>query len=543
KSQSQQVQISFEGVSQSTLIDGTATFIAGRIKQEIKAIFFENFRNDILADGNKIKALFPNTVELWLAFENYDYTSYLNLFRSSFKKDLNNLVYKLPLYLVKTSLITSIELDYINAMLESYRSIEKGNSLASIIANLGEDSDKYFNTQNFQISSKYLAILSNSLLEFDSIEQVWAGKGKFNQVLNNKDSRSIFFGLVYQRIFNLNRKLFENENLDDSFKLFLRKLEAQFRNPKYMYSSIKSLYSFLQPVDETYKLLAQKNSAGYLRRSDVLPIYLSAKEIVRFAVASFGIEYSKTNSSEIDKLLKDIYTLFEATNKFDYPNLIFGAYQFLKKYQVKDDSNQDLLLLLKYGAFMSDLSSAKSAEEVSRAIDAVALPVGSHGIKKRYRYNISFNSFPGVLIGYEWPSNNLEASGNIGFTAPIGIAFSKAITSRKNPNSKRKITSSGRFYTGNSISIFVTLFDIGAPVLYRLNNSTDGFPEEVRISQFVSPGLSFVYGFKNSPFAISSGMQFTPELRTLSNSSESIVRYNLAVTFDLPLFNLYTFQN
>lgn len=540
----QQINISVEGLSESTLIDGTATFIANRIKQEAKAFFFERFKSTMLDTNNNVGILFPTTVKLWNAFDNYDYSSYLNMFRASFRKDLNNMVFNLPVYFERNGNMNALNKAFMKILVDSYRSLGKGESPAGVLKNLSISEEIILENASFVVGKKYLSIFSDALSESQTLERSWITRNRFNEVFQNETTRKIFLGLIYQRILKENHSLRTRFAKSPQAEELLGQLlsnETRFKSASNLFDPIRGLFNICLNLDETHHyLILKKNSGMMINKEDILPIYVSTINLIKYAARNFGVEYVRSNSDAIDELLNGIYELFEASVKEDYASLIFGVYQLIAANSSEKD-NVDIALLLKYGSFMAELSAAKSGEDVSKAIDAAALPVGSYGIKKRNKLNVSINSFPGIIVGYEWPGDTLSSSSNIGFTAPVGLAISWPITTKDtSPKSKSKRYNENRVYSGRSLSAFVTIFDLAAPVLYRLKSTSDGFPQEVKISQFVSPGISMVYGFKNSPFSILVGIQLTPDLRQFGTIQESVARANLAFTFDIPIFNLYT---
>ena len=95
-----------------------------------------------------------------------------------------------------------------------------------------------------------------------------------------------------------------------------------------------------------------------------------------------------------------------------------------------------------------------------------------------------------------------------------------------------------------SHSLFISALDLGAPFSYRfVNDSAEGLPENITWEQIFSPGVFYVFGFKNTPLALSTGIQYTPLLRKIETQNilddENVVRISMALTVDIPIFNLY----
>jgi len=210
--------------------------------------------------------------------------------------------------------------------------------------------------------------------------------------------------------------------------------------------------------------------------------------------------------------------------------------------------------IFKYGAFLAAVVQSRDASEIKSAIRAVALPAGSYSIKRRTYRNISLNAYPGVTGGWELAANNFdkEWAPNFGFTAPLGLGFSWGYKANINGYKyiyndkyrarveKANIRDDNRFLSGHSGTIFVPLIDLGAIVLFRLDNSEEAFPEDITFQQIFSPGIMYAHGLPNVPITLMGGMQMSPQLRKINQRKANSFRFNFSVVVDLPLGNLYT---
>ncbi|MEM1119597.1 MAG: hypothetical protein AAGJ18_04070, partial [Bacteroidota bacterium] len=211
--------------------------------------------------------------------------------------------------------------------------------------------------------------------------------------------------------------------------------------------------------------------------------------------------------------------------------------------------------IFRYGAFMAAAVASKDSEEIKKAIQSIALPVGSYSIKRRSRINISLNAYPGLTGGVE----RIRMEGqdafapNIGFTAPIGFGlnwgYQQKINLKKlaaDPKYRRKVEQhqlydkEQHFLNGHSGSIFFPIVDLGAVVLFRLDNQEEALPEDINFQQFFSPGVLYAHGFPKLPISIMAGAQLTPKLRKIGDQSANALRFNLSLVVDLPMANLYT---
>jgi hypothetical protein len=121
-------------------------------------------------------------------------------------------------------------------------------------------------------------------------------------------------------------------------------------------------------------------------------------------------------------------------------------------------------------------------------------------------------------------------SPSFGITAPIGFSFSWRSDSKE--------------IYAPSHSLFISAIDLGAPISYRLmNDAANGLPENIKWKQIFSPGLYYIYGFKNAPMCLSVGVQYTPLLRKIETDSileeENVVKAGISLMVDIPLFSIY----
>ncbi|KAA5536779.1 hypothetical protein F0919_03665 [Taibaiella lutea] len=196
--------------------------------------------------------------------------------------------------------------------------------------------------------------------------------------------------------------------------------------------------------------------------------------------------------------------------------------------------------LNKYGLFMANMIDAKTPEEVQYVLDNAILPVGSSSIKKHACFNVSIQSYLGAyyrFAGKDHPIDNAWDD-RFGVTAPIGISVSHG------------------FNKGGSLSVFASLFDIGAIVDYQLQKDTvitsatqtgTAIQKDysIKLQQIISPGFYLVYGAPwNIPLALGAGAQYGPGLGKIDLGTNDLLernpswRFNVFLAVDLPFFNL-----
>jgi hypothetical protein len=171
---------------------------------------------------------------------------------------------------------------------------------------------------------------------------------------------------------------------------------------------------------------------------------------------------------------------------------------------------------------------ARNPAEVKAAIRMVAMPPGSSQAKKESSFDISINSYVGIYGGQETllnPGIEDAVKPTYGLTVPVGISIS---------------TGFGRY---GSLSLFMPVVDLGAVAAFRIETNQAVNLPNFSLQNLASPGAYLIYGVPNYPFAIAGGVQYGPQLRKIERNGLNIespaYRYSLALTVDIPLFNLY----
>jgi hypothetical protein len=181
------------------------------------------------------------------------------------------------------------------------------------------------------------------------------------------------------------------------------------------------------------------------------------------------------------------------------------------------------------------MAVAKDADEVSKAIEALALPSGSYTIKRTVKRNISINAYPGLTMAGDltYKGKNAYLGFSPSFTAPIGINFAWSTPKKY------------------SHSVFVSIIDIGAFTrMYLTKNnfandstSVSTLPQATFVTLF-APGVHYSFGFKNTPLSLNVGIQYGPALKTTLNTGEiktyESLRFCAGLVLDIPLLNLHT---
>lgn len=178
---------------------------------------------------------------------------------------------------------------------------------------------------------------------------------------------------------------------------------------------------------------------------------------------------------------------------------------------------------------VNGMALAKDSKDVEKAIESFALPSGSYSIKRSSAFNVSLNSYPGILAAYDFTQIEGRSTSAFapGFTAPLGlsVAFGNV-----------------KLLGNTSLGLFIPLIDIGAVTRLHLDgdSTTETLPE-LNFKNIFSPGLYLTVGIAKSPFSVNFGGQYGPELKKIgSDTNYQSFRFGIELTIDIPLFNLYT---
>jgi hypothetical protein len=178
---------------------------------------------------------------------------------------------------------------------------------------------------------------------------------------------------------------------------------------------------------------------------------------------------------------------------------------------------------------VNGMAQAKDSEDVQKAIEAFALPVGSYSVKRQAAFNVSINSYSGILLGADFAQvdGKTKPAFSTGFTAPVGLSVSFGNVP---------------LWGKSALGLYIPLIDVGAVTRLRFDSkdNADVLPE-LSFKNIFSPGLYFTLGIPGSPFSLNLGGQYGPEFKQVGGTANfSAFRVGAGLTIDIPIFNLYT---
>jgi len=213
-----------------------------------------------------------------------------------------------------------------------------------------------------------------------------------------------------------------------------------------------------------------------------------------------------------------------------------------------ESSSKDIVSIVgkikPYAILIANIAEAKTEDDIKSALNNAILPVGSSSIKKNTANNLSIQTYLGTYYSTRnfQPDAIRSWSDKFGVYGPIGLSYTPGIFS---------------WGKGGSLSIFGSVFDLGAIIDYKLkqdpstttstNTSTSSTATKqysINLGQIFSPGVHLVYGlFENIPLSIGFGAQYGPGLSKIDATGTTNVinptwRFNAFLAVDLPFFNL-----
>ena len=477
--------------------------------------------------------------------------------------------------------------------------------------------------KNIGCAVKVASLFSESIrvdANSGDVQNVWVSAADLKQLFSNADVFQLYLGLLYQQA-KVNKITYWVKNPQPSgtpatvAKSFADLLVAQTNNLLIFQNKLKEFFDLAAKVNAAFGSITTKQASGQSPTNDDFYNYVNVSlDVVDYSLSIVKVFddvpisenyisilrksnsiYKDVYTKQYTQTVTDVFDLFgmlgsltsssidltslkssasvarySGTAKADVAKLAEGdkflspvtaqnidavvnlnstdpnIIQLAEYYNLKrllDFTNK----LKPYALFIANVVEAKNSDDIKAALDDVILPVGSSSIKKNSCFNFSVQSYLGAYLnGFGTPKNMLNSTwaDKFGVTAPIGLSISTGL---------------GK---GGSISLFGSIFDLGAIVDYKLTkdsvtngkNTTSTISKnyKVNIGQLFSPGAYVVYGMPwNIPLAIGLGGQYGPglsKINTLGTSSANgntvaVVnnpqwRWNIFLSVDLPFFTL-----
>lgn len=567
-------------VDVTNLADGMAKFLVKRMKEELSVAFFKKFKEDLCSEKYAdLKLLFPETWKTLRTIDDgiYQYSVYLNTLRQVFIKDLSDqytniqnvlnqqkykdyfnneqpvagTILRTSFYLVNNILAGRHPGD----ILAGYNP-EENITLCSKRSTKVCPEDIRKAEQTVQNSVAAIQLLSASLRS-KSQAHYWLPVDSVRLLAEDTTTFKYYLSLVYLQANNSKA----NNGLENlKLQAFLKELYTHtgFNDLDQYAAFVETFADNLNDLNESIAKIKNKGKASS-DYTDYCQLFNKSVSLLGFASNMIDLpcvamdsalkQSIKLKVNQIVYVAQSSAGLYINARSANYSAAVVNAVGILDTLLTNQYDKAIRQTILKYGTFMASVAQAQSSDEVEAAIEVIALPPGSASIKKNAAFNLSLNAYLGGFWGNEYlPSNSIKKwSGTTGVCAPIGLAFNFPFNNSGIHTNCNWLNKTVNFVSEkSSLSVFVSVLDIGAFASYRLQDSTSSSLPKVTLSNIFAPGLGLVYGFPQIPVSVGYLYQFGPALREITseaakvNSGGLTQRWYFFVAVDIPLVNFYT---
>jgi hypothetical protein len=356
------------------------------------------------------------------------------------------------------------------------------------------------------------------MLNKEGSKDIWVNPASILPTASSLKNLEInyFYGLLYQQLIQIPelKNYIEKKASDDTVSIAIR---------------IHNLLRFVNILNNTYKFI---DSKGFnLKSPEEIVAYIKGiNHTISYFFTTLKNDANINKSYKINDTILDIsakyITIVEALLLQDYQKVIPLLITEFGEYMNKN------VKLTRTIAFLSQLATIESADDMEALLNAYALPIGSSSIKRHSSFDISVNGYVGLTGGCEIAFGSLQnqSKWNIGLSAPIGISAT---------------------FCNGYLTPFVSFIDLGSIVNQRLYNDTTSYTN-LKFEHFFTPGIGLFYNFPKLPITAGVHFNYVPNLRTIkyesgsttiTESNRSVIRINLSLLVDIPFFTLYNKLN
>jgi hypothetical protein len=537
---------SLSGIDVTKYVQATADFLRDRIKEELTIAFIERFKSK-LDSIPELKALLPRTYNVFNTSDPFKVPSLGQTYKTAFQGDLEYFVQNFELFIDTTSIKRYKDLrtsQVVTAFRVAYHTIDlsaKDVHPVDIFDFIDVRYGYMKESQRVDDINKYVSllnVLSQNLrkrMDLDSIG--WISVEELKTFHPN--AIMLFWGLIYQQ----KKEVFDELKIKDNSladliyngtstaQIYLKQFVTIAHN---IGSRIKEYQRILNNIKLDSEKSKEKAIDGFVANADQL---LEINDFV------FSFPYFRNpeefHMSEYYKtwrpIIVDAIETTKGIHAKDYSKIVVNSTSVIYRIARLNDStklNEKFIQNLNfYSNFLVDAINADSSKDVKAVLERYAEPVRSYRVKRKAPFSVSVNAYPGLYLGLETfkgENNKNQTARSFGVTAPIGLSFNW-----------------GNFPARNwSSSIFVNAVDIAAALSYRWDNDSLDLPEKVTLGQIFAPGIFGVVGFPNLPVSAKLGVQYLPQLRSITKNGNKVDEINawkigVSVVVDIPFFNFY----
>lgn len=568
---------SLGGLDVTKFANAIADIMIERAKQELTVAFFERFKK-FSKNNPEFEILFPKTTTNLANLLTYTYPQMLPALRKGFFDDLGNITYRLDdvLELPKYRHLLK-NFPEVTVAIRSLRLIHDLQTGSSNIAGVIKDFAGFpewnrssgTTFKNMGSTIKFASIFSESLRNEDTTK-IWVESKEIKKLVSDEVFVKIFMGLIYQQIKNENKGVgikfyFTPDDTTKTTDLADSILAKQKDNIILFQNKISEFINLADKVQDTYDGIKGKKEKKEKVSNEEIFDYINVSidiadytfSIVKIFDENLVADNYLTIVRKSNSLYKDIYSSQYTQAVNDAVDILTEVHNLTTKNTssvsiartgAELDKKPALDTLLNfvekvkpYALFMANMVEAKDEAAVKAALENVILPVGSSSIKKNTLCNISLQTYLGAYWTPSAQSSSLGTwSDKFGVAAPIGISWTPGFLS---------------WQKAGSLSLFTSLFDLGAIVDYKLKkepNASSSDPNatvvtkdySIKFGQIFSPGVYAVYGFPvNLPLSLGFGFQYGPGLSKINVDNTTVitnpyVRWNFFLAVDMPFFTL-----
>lgn len=524
-------------ISESDLLTAIADVVIDHAKQELATAYFnrwaesikeQNITLIIKGDTNttSLHHLCPNT---YLLVENSQANMNMQIGKTlltAFKHDLIDLHTNIDKHLIPEAYKNENGYALYKYSYDLYNKLKDRKNITQALREVRPSIDSSSNKASHIIN--LITGISESML--DKNKDSWIDI-KSEQI---KDYSSMMD--IYLNLLSKNKSLtltFENLGIKDwseKNKKYYYAFSSSFEYIQSTYTYISQAYQSNKPTNYSVGPTAdhepnQENKAPQttIDGTEIISDFLSIAEIY------ISLEQNKQDLQQGINIAKELLAFYRATAKENYSEAVLAAMRCLDLFV--DDSKLPKTLI-QFLTIAADISQAENIEDAKNILNAAILPVGSYKIKRSVRFSSSINSYLGFNAGGEvLPSNKLDDKYQyyIGPFLPIGVDLSWSSGDKNNASDSR--------------TLYFSVIDLGVLAGYRFSDSLSENVPQVKFEHIISPGVHFIYGFKNSPLSCGLGAQYTPQLREITQNGVIVdkalsLRFTAFVAVDIPLLSL-----
>jgi hypothetical protein len=509
---------------QASAINGIANFMAGHFKQEILHVAIDQIFKQIRTkeDSILVKSIFPKTFkqigDLYGSGSSSYYTADLLLLRKTVQIDLEqlpkNIINKLDAIFPKLNHEPKIIKDMLKLGYYIVEYSKQGTTLDRLLSLLANES--YSSDSTIYKILNVADLISQAMLNKEGSKDIWVNPVNITPTASSLKNLEIkyFYGLLYQQLIQIPelKNYIEKKDSDDTVSIAIR---------------IHNLLRFVNILNNTYKFT---DSKGFnLKSPEEIVTYIKGiNQTISYFFTTLKNDTNINKSYKINDTILDIsakyITIVEALILQDYQKVIPMLIIEFGKYMDKNVKSTRTI------AFLSQLATIESADDMEALLNAYALPIGSSSIKRRSSFDISVNGYVGLTGGLEiaYRTQIKQPDWNIGLSAPIGISATLA-------------TCLGH------VSLFMSIIDLGSIVNQRLHNDTTSY-SNIKFEHFFTPGIGVFFNCPKLPITAGVHFNYIPNLRTIkyesggaiiTESNRSVTRINISLLVDIPFFTLY----